>query len=301
MGLNEREFNLRGEKLLGAELTTWMISDPVRGLGFGRKILEYLQSNYQVLTGMGISEAALKVYLKCGFRWIRHIPRYVKVFSEDSIRRIGKTSPLGADLIARYNCQQGVSYTATESSFGDVQETVDVFHRGFNCFAMDTLYLQWRYANHPVYDYRIFNVRCHGGHGAVILRIENTQEIKIIHVMDIMAHPRAIAGIANFLEDFGRGERADFVDWFCLSERINHVLWYRGWFSVLHDHFIEVPHLYFPLEIRTPPTTSMVVWAGAHLCRLLLLSDFYLTKANNDLDRPTLIYLAQQGREISHG
>ena len=40
MGLNDRRFYLNGRCLKGAELTTWMISEKVRGLGYGKAIIE---------------------------------------------------------------------------------------------------------------------------------------------------------------------------------------------------------------------------------------------------------------------
>jgi hypothetical protein len=293
MGVNEREFYLNGEKLIGAELTTWVITDSARGMGLGRQIIEHIQSAYDVVAGISVTQDALKVYLRYDFKWIRYIPRHIKIISPVSLRKIGNVSPLGESLITRHENSLGVSYTVRECTIEAAQDVVDDFHSTFNCFSMDTSYLRWRYKNHPVYKYRFFKVTHKGSDGIVILRRENTPHCDLIHVIDIIAPQQVVVGIANFVEHFGRDEKVDFMDWFCLSERINHELWCRGWFSVLNDPYIEVPYLYYPLEMRTPATSSAIVWAKYDACKLLYLNDLYLTKGNADFDRPTMTYLNQ--------
>ena len=68
MGVTAREFNLDGQRLLGAELTTWVIAETLRGLGLGKEIVRQLQRSYEVITGMGISESALPIYASHGFK-----------------------------------------------------------------------------------------------------------------------------------------------------------------------------------------------------------------------------------------
>ena len=85
IGLNKRSFYLNGKLLNGAELTTWIVSEKARGKGIGGKILKFLKGRYDILAGMGISEAAIPLYLKNGFRFMRYIPRFVRVYEKNGI------------------------------------------------------------------------------------------------------------------------------------------------------------------------------------------------------------------------
>ena len=43
MGVTVREFNLDGRRVVGAELTTWILNEEVRGLGLGKAIVGRMQ------------------------------------------------------------------------------------------------------------------------------------------------------------------------------------------------------------------------------------------------------------------
>mgnify|MGYP001371432225 FL=1 len=81
MGLTKRTFFLSGHTVNGAELTTWIVSDHGRRLGAGAKMLLFIKENFSVAVGTGISEMALPVYMRSGFRYIKALPRFIKVIN----------------------------------------------------------------------------------------------------------------------------------------------------------------------------------------------------------------------------
>jgi GNAT superfamily N-acetyltransferase len=98
MGLNQRPFWLAGKLRNGAELTTWVVSPLARGKGVGRAIMNYLQARYDVLSGSGITDDALQIYLTSGFRFLRQHPRFVRVWHLEAIRPHSLIKPLGDKL-----------------------------------------------------------------------------------------------------------------------------------------------------------------------------------------------------------
>lgn len=300
MGLNDRCFYPSNHPVKGAELTTWMISEKVRGMGYGKKILEYLMNQYDVLVGMGISEMAVPVYTQAGFKYLRSIPRYVRIFNMDRVKPFSQITDLGQKLIQGAASFPKTDYNAGRINAEETKSVTKIFHRDFNCFSRNPEHLDWRYVNHPVYSYEIYRVDDDHESAVVVLRTEEKESLKFVHVIDIyLTAESVLPAIVSFLEDFCRESKADFADFFCTADRIGHVFWYYGWFSILDDYYVQVPSLYYPIEMRDPPTTSLVLWSRNDMCSLLDRSRLYIAKGDCDLDRPTGQYLHE--RKGDHG
>jgi hypothetical protein len=114
---------------------------------------------------MGISESALPIYATHGFKYMRHLPRYVRVFDPERVAPISKLEPLGERLIRESPAPIEVRFAATVIGFAEAAELAEPLQRSFNCAIRDADYLGWRYANHPVYRYEAFRVRHDPGAG----------------------------------------------------------------------------------------------------------------------------------------
>lgn len=300
MGLNTRNFFLDGQCVKGAELTTWMISEKVRGQGYAKKMLALLKEKYDVLVGMGITEMAVPVYTQLDFKYLRHIPRFVRIFNVEQIKTFSQISELGLKLIEKHRSLPRVDYHANRVYLNKTGASTQFLHHHFNCFSRETEYLEWRYLHHPVYHYETFHVESGSGTAVVILRIEQKESLKIVHVIDIYPKDLSVLpAVICFLEDFGRKTNADFSDFFCTTDHLGHVFWELGWFSMLNDYFVQIPSLYYPIELRIPPTTSMAIWARPNMRSLLDLGRLYITKGDCDLDRPTVQYLQEKEEQRS--
>lgn len=292
MGVNLHTFNLRGQALRGAELTTWIHAEEARG-SYAVEVLKTLQRSYDVVVGAGISDEALPVYTGMGFRIVSHLPRYVRIFNWRPLCACSRISPLGRRLIAQRDLGTPVAYRAHRASLYDLDDVVAEVHAHFNGYSRDARYLQWRYADHPFFRYHIFRVEGPGTTAGVILRLDEAPGFRFVHVIDVLGPAAAIPAVVSFVEGFSREHDAAFADLTCTSIRMAHPFWYRGWFSVLDDAAVGVPHLFHPIEFRDPPTTSLTLWARDHLEALLDLSRLYVTKGDCDLDRPTMVFLRQ--------
>ena len=103
--------------------------------------------------------------------------------------------------------------------------------------------------------------------------------------------PAALA----FLEALCRERGAALADFYCSADPIGHGFWSHGWFSAVDDFYLQVPNWFYPIDMRTPPTTSLILWARDDVGSLLDRSRVFITKGDCDMDRPTLRYLEEHG------
>ncbi len=103
MGVTPRPFHLNGQKITGAELTTWLVHPDYQSKGAGAYILEFLQQQYDMLIGMGITDMAIPLYCRSGFRYLKGIPRYIKVLNWENIRSFAKMTPLAIKIDRYWN------------------------------------------------------------------------------------------------------------------------------------------------------------------------------------------------------
>ena len=288
MGLNARTFILGGESLKGAELTTWIVSEEYRTSGCGAKMLMKLMQDYEVLFGMGISEDALKVYLRMGFKFLREIPRFLKIINLDRISKYLEISQLGLKLMKMTNVQKEIE----AEEFNDLEELseiADMFSSGLNHFSRNKSFLKWRYFDHPYFSYKCIRFSSGSKSCVIVYRIDfPDSEFRIAHLTDILGDDeifsQAIYKFCNLLETM----EIDIVDFYCTSSRVYSHFLYNNWFSIKDESFVRFPHLFSPIEMVEPLSTSLIYWARDGLRELADMGKLYVTKQDCDLDRPTL-------------
>jgi hypothetical protein len=294
MGLNQRLFHL-GDKLLhGAELTTWMHTDKARG-PVAMLVLKSLQQQYDVLMGSGLSQAAWPLYAQFGFKTIRRLPRFVRVYRWKELIDCSQISDTGKRLIRLADSHPPVLHRAEAASTSDLVDVASSFHRDYNGFSRSPSHLAWRYEHHPYFDYKIFRVTQGSHGGAVVLRVDKKSEFSFIHVIEILGPDALLPAMVSFIDGFAKSTGVAFADFSGTSPRVYSALWNRGWSSILDEPAIQVPNLFYPLELREPPTTSVTMWSRENMGELLNLGRLYFSKGDCDLDRPTMAFLREQG------
>jgi len=296
MGLNERTFLLNGQQKRGAELTTWIVSGEAQGTGVGAKILQYIQSNFEILIGMGISDMALPVYMRSGFRYLSRIPRFVKVLNFEKLNDHSIHSNLGAKLARRWSVESPVNYIIVDIDEEKYSGVLDSIKTKYNFFSRNSAHRKWRYEDHPNFNYKQFLIKTLNGKNDDLAYLsireeDSLDEFKIIHVMDLFGSDDAIESAVNFLNNYAIKNCYDVIDFYCTSSNVYRFMLSDGWFSTSDDNCFQFPHLFHPVEMRTPPTTSLIYWSRNNLKDLADISKLYITKQDADLDRPTMYTL----------
>jgi hypothetical protein len=288
MGLNKRIFYSADQRLNGAELTTWAVDKQVKGSGAGAKILNFITDNFTVLFGTGISQDALPIYLRSGFHYLRYIPRYIHVIDAKKILEISNCATYALKLVKNASAEaSGVKWE--EISWKNQPHAP--FVEG-NHFSRGLENLIWRYESHPYFKYKSYRTMGLDGEvGYVVLRGEITYDIRILHVIDILGPETSFKSSIKFIESYAQENGFWAVDVYSTLSRLNKYFSHRMWLSAVDSSFVNVPHLFHPLEVRNPATTSLIYWSKNSNVDFLDVSRLYLTKQDCDLDRPTMNFI----------
>ncbi len=327
MGLNPRSFRLNGETGYAAELTTWVVSEAARGQGVGRGIMTSLQGTFPLLFGLGISAEAMQIYRMAGFRHLRHIPRYFRIFDLPAVlgdgeviagefyseKPIDTDSTLGGEHRRRALGEHGHAYVhalgermvrsmrppgavphvAEPADAGRLATCEPALTAHANHFVRDAAALAWRYERHPIYRHEAFVVRSATSPGsgcAVVLRHDRNGAVPFTHLMDAFGDPADLAAAISFAEGRAAEQGSAFIDLHCTSTLTAAAALAADWFSTINDPWLQLSHLYYPPEFRPVQTTSAVMWTNHDRQGLFDFGRLYLTKEDLDLDRPTLAY-----------
>lgn len=285
MGLHERSFRLAGTVRHAAELTTWVVAPTAKGRGVGPKMLDYLQSKYEVLLGSGISDEALSVYLRKGFNYWRFIPRYFRIWDIDAVKPYSRVTPLGGKLV-KYRMGQILPkshgarrITAAEIVFD--QMALNDLH----LYTRNASHLAWRYDRHPVYSYETFLI---GESAYVVLRRDEIEGMRFAHVTEVAAPPQDMQKLLEFLEFYAQEHSLAAMDFTCTSSSFGRHFISSGWFSSVDEPMFAFISLFHPPELRDPQTTSLIYWSKNQQSILADWGKLHLVKGDLDLDRPTI-------------
>ena len=293
MGANPAAFVHRGKVLPGAELTTWVVAPETRGTGIGRRMLGFLQERHQVLLGSGISAAARPLYLGAGFALLAHVPRFFHIADFGLIGHFAEAPPPALELTRRRQAAAPApAWTATPAAAAGLAPLAAL--PGLSHLRRDAARLDWRHDRHPIFRYQAFRVQdadAPGKGAGVILRADLIGGVAILHLVDLFGDAADLPAALAFVEAEARDRRAAFVDFTGTNGALGGLIRARGWSSAVDDPLVELPSLFHPVELRRPPTTSLAVWARQGREALFDFGRLHLTKADLDLDRPTLAYL----------
>lgn len=291
IGVTARNFVINNEPIKGAELTTWIIDENARG-NTGTEMLLYLKKKYDVLVAMGISKLALPVYLFNGFKYIKGIPRYVKIYNFNKIKDICYHSNLSKLFIQRQKRKKYIlEYNFKKIDYIDKNLDINI---NKNSFIRDWRYLNWRYIKHPFFKYEIYELSINYNYKIlVVIRLDIKENYRFGHIVDIIGDINKIINeefILDFIDIYSKNNELDFIDIYCTDISIGSFFWKNGWTSTLDDiDYLQVPSLFYPIELRIPATTSIVIWSSNE--KIYNINKLYITKGDCDLDRPTIEYI----------
>ena len=291
MGLHEHRFGIDGREVPAAELTTWIVAPQAKGKGIGPRMLDDLQSRYEVMLGSGISDEALNVYLRKGFHYWRFIPRYFRIWNLDAVAPYSRIEPLGKKLAA-----YRMDMVRPDASLGRAIAAANcpepaVPLAGKNAYVRDAAHLGWRFDRHPVFVHEAYAV---GASASVVLRRDTIPGMKFAHVVELLASDADMPAVLSFLEGYGRDHALDAMDFTGTSSSLGRRFIEHGWFSAVDEPMLAFLSLFHPPELRDPQTTSLIYWARG-TTSIADLGRMHVVKSDLDMDRPTLDYYTSNG------
>jgi len=224
----------------------------------------------------------------CNRAHLAHIPRFFHIADFASIGRFVDCPEAALDLTrARQGRAVPCDWRAQPCAAADLADMA----QGQSQILRDVARMAWRHDRHPVFRYEAFAVQDAGTGAGVILRQDRAAETPILHLVDLFGDAADLPAAVAFVEVEAARRGVAFVDFTATSGALGGLIRARGWSSAVDDPLVALPSLFHPVELRIPPTTSLVIWAAEDRARLYDFSQLHPTKADLDLDRPTLAYL----------
>lgn len=157
----------------------------------------------------------------------------------------------------------------------------------------DSRYMNWRYRDHPYFDYACR--MCHGPAGAVVFVWRNEQMRKghatVARLCEAIGKPAAIAeSFPSVIAEIAK-DRAAFIDFFGCNAGVNAGLLAGGMHIAATRDDFDLARLFQPLERSAMQRLHFYVSFTAD-CRPTVPIDytrFYVTKTDSNQDRPNLV------------
>ena len=253
-------------------MTNWLVVPEARGRRLGLALVEAaLGAEYEFIGALAANSATEHILGRNGFS-TRGMHRWVRVFDVEALRGLleGRSMPDAA--WAAWGQTQRFS---TESGSEPQTSTVPVLGVAA---CRDAAFLQWRYAEHPVFRYEVLR----DASGFAAYRIEQVRDtaVRVMRIVDFAGGSELAAMVAGAAQAAG----VAFADFSCTSDRFGRPLESAGFRR--EDRLpAELPGRFQPLDFSDRPIVSCF-WAAPSLGADFGSDDLYVTRADSDLDRP---------------
>ena len=152
-------------------------------------------------------------------------------------------------------------------------------------------FLNWRYAIHPVFKYRLFEVRKNGRLcGLAVYHVEQVRDLpvrvgRLVELILDVNHPSdADACLLKAVLDDARAQGVAVMDFFCASQRLSGVMARHGFLPGESEPASRIPMLFQPVDRRRSGIRFMTNLGS--IPEAAEVQDWYVTKSDGDQDRP---------------
>jgi hypothetical protein len=272
----------------GVWVINWMIDPLMRGRGLGPVLMRQVSELSPLTLNVGSNSDAISVTTRMGWDDMGLLKRYVSVLDRDSVRLLLQTEMLSWPADHSYRPIQSSSVTVKKVlRFGDAVTALwDSLMLNVAGTRRSASFLNWRYAAHPVFSYRLFEA--HAGNelcGIAVYHIENVRgfNLKIGRLVEFIAKPQVEDVLLQTVLSDAESQHAFAIDFFCSSARVSRALERNGFLS--EGAVVEqLPVLFQPIDRSRKgiPFRALL----KRLANRKEITDWYVTKSDGDQDRP---------------
>jgi hypothetical protein len=253
--------HLHGRKVPGAWLALWYV-DPTAGEGpLGLRLMNAaFEEGFGFIGCTGMNDVALRLFRGLKFRVIESVPRWIL--------------PQGFATAA---------FPLHDFTIADWQDDWTVRNTGELGVWRDADYIEWRYAQHPRYDYRIRVARLGGeAQGLSVSRVEHVRDSTdtVLRVVELMGTPEAMRALGADLTHAAHQHKVWFADFYCTRLECGAALEESGFTRQNAD---TLPSLFQPLDPKPRPL-NLAIWTAEPVTHD---AQIYFTRSDGDQDRPS--------------
>tara|TARA_Y100000310_G_scaffold345408_1_gene464651 strand:- start:4507 stop:5601 length:1095 start_codon:yes stop_codon:yes gene_type:complete len=273
------------------------VDERVRSLGFGTLLIKRAMEEKSPAMVIGYNPDSFSIYQKLGdWRGLGKFYRYAYIFNQDSVKKL-----LPADVTKHHIIlNKGAKHDGSEESHGLIFEQIKTFDKSFDDFwksvrsryvittERTSIYMNWRYANHPHFKYNIQIAKKDNQiMGYIIYRIETVDNFSIVRIVDFVSQEQVQTVILqNFLSEVRT--QADMADFMFSGQQYHETLKKLGFFDVCGTSFEKFPIYFNPIDY-SKNYINFCAWKKQESIDKNVFynrNNWYLTKGDSDQDRP---------------
>lgn len=296
LGVMTYTFNQYGKKGKAYSLTNWIVEEQYRHTGAGLQLIQYvLDLKPEMVLSLGVGEGAAPIYKLMRWEMNMDVPRWIGLQKKEEV--VDALLDSNSHAIRYYN---EIHEVLTARKAKRIQALDDELWNEFywNIFAKDTIgiardaaFLNWRYFNHPTFDYIALAVKDGEQYeGLAIVRIEEvTGGSKIGRIVEMMYSTQDSAvALANAIVHLD--ESVLFYDFYSFSTVSTwglEAVGFKRVYKTEEDPFV-LPTRFQPVDLEITSMISAIYLTerSKEKFNVALDQQWYITKGDADQDRP---------------
>lgn len=285
-GLVYCDFVIGGQKTPAVWLCNLMSAPAYKDQGVGLMLMMGVhQIDAKVIATAGINPELYPFYQKMRYETRDALPRYARVLDAEKLECLTGQSFSPQDVSQDISIQIE-SYAAFDEAWDEFFD--HVIAAGFCGTSRDAHFMNWRYKNHPRFDYRTMVVREDEKIiGAIVYRTETIKDRaeKVIRMVELLSiDDQAALSLIRAVENIGRDEGAVFVDYYNTDPRQKALFKQAGWLDESNVEIAHIPSLFQPLAPM--PRDIALAYRSLHPDQEIDGDVLYMTRSDGDQDRP---------------
>lgn len=299
LGYIPLEISVAGRIVQGAWVVNWMVDPQQRRLGLGPLMMREVARRFDVTLNIGPNADAREVLSRMGWSNAGELPRYVKVLNINLASKLmeGPSIDYPAQFVVPENSSAGRdSATVTSVRRFDARATAlwdgisgDV-RGGMTGTRRSADFLNWRYADHPAFRYRLFIQEGEGAlTGLAIYRIEVAHGLsvpvaRLVEYMDARDSRTPYSPLLAVVLADAEAAGVAVMDFFCAAKGMGRAMAAHGFVDARHPVTAQIPVLFQPIDRRRTGIALMTRLGPS--CKEAPSMQWYVTKGDGDQDRP---------------
>ncbi|MQA28699.1 MAG: GNAT family N-acetyltransferase [Luteitalea sp.] len=298
LGFVPLEITLDGAVVRGAWVVNWMVDPERQQLGLGPLLMREVTREFEVTLNIGPNRAARDVLSRMGWSDHGELPRYVAVLDQPSAAVLANAERLSWPSLspapARLQSSSPARVVRVERFDADATSLWDRITAAGSDTAgtrRSAEFLNWRYADHPGFRYRLFAQYQDARLTALAAyRVEVVQGMSIrvgrlVEYLDTADEgPETGSRMLAHLLDDARAEGVSVMDFFCGDRRYEEQLARNG-FVADPAAIAALPLLFQPID-RSRSAISFMSHTRRRSAAIGGSPHWYVTKGDGDQDRP---------------
>lgn len=291
MGMIYIDFMVCGQKMPGLWLGNLMSAPDYKNKGVGLRLMMSVHDiGANFVAASGINTRLYPFYKKIRYQTIDRLPRFAKILDKSQLENlVGTDIPLAITAKAAAIDQGYIIIEVKELDAAWDRFFMNEIAPGYIGAARDSSYMNWRYAHHPIFEYKTIIAKNNKDdiRGAMVLRMETVRDRqeKICRVLEVISTDESAAfSLLRYAEKIACSDQACLIDFYCSGFQHKKALSDLGWMAQ-PEALKSIPCLFQPLSPR--PRDVNIALRMLNTRKIIdLTQDAYIVRSDGDQDRP---------------